>query len=216
MLKVSDYFALEGLDGCGKSTLQKAIEQGLRELGVRYAIVEEPGQDGDRAHLRRIMTDPSTALARDDKNMIRTLLMAADRVMNAELIRDALENGTTILASRSFMSSVVYQGIIGGQLDLVSEIHQKANIPFPSIIFVIRVSGETSIRRTAGRGELDDIEKQVLLRADEFASAYDYAEAFVRHISGGKTRVIYLDGEAPPEDIYAHAMAHIKEQLGCN
>jgi thymidylate kinase len=148
--------------------------------------------------------------------MIRTLLMAADRIMNAELIRDALDTGTTILASRSFMSSIVYQGIIGGQLDLVSEIHQKANIPFPDIIFVIRVSGKTSVMRTAGRGSLDDIEKQVQLRAEEFASAYDYAEAFVRHITGGKTRVIYLDGEASPEDIYAHAMAHIKEQLGCN
>lgn len=213
---LSSYFALEGLDGCGKTTLQKAIEKGLVELGIRYATVEEPGQTGDRAELRRIMTDPATTLAGEDKNMIRTLLMAADRVMNAELIRDALEHGTNILASRSFMSSVVYQGVIGGQLDLVSEIHQKANIPFPDIIFVIRVSGETSVRRTAGRGELDDIEKQVLLRADEFASAYDYAGAFVRHISGGKTRVIYLDGEAPPEDIYAHAMAYIKEQLKWN
>lgn len=213
---ISSYFALEGMDGCGKTTLQEKIQQALVEMGVRFALVEEPGHHGDRKDLRRIMTDPDTLLAQQDKNMIRTLLMAADRVMNADLIRADLEAGTTILASRSFMSSVVYQGIIGGQLDLVTEIHQKANIPFPDIIFVIRVSGETSVKRTVGRGALDDIEKQVLLRADEFASAYDYAESFVRHISGGKTRVIYLNGEASPDDIFAHAMAHIKEQLECN
>ncbi|QKE54641.1 thymidylate kinase [Salmonella phage vB_SalM_SA002] len=209
----SSFFSIEGLDGCGKSELQRAIEAALTEMGVRFSIVEEPGQDGDRAELRRIMTDPATTLAPGDKNMVRTLLMAADRVMNAERIRTDLANGITVLASRSFMSSVVYQGIIGGQLDLVTEIHQKANLPFPDIIFVIKVSGETSVKRTMGRGALDDIEKQVRLRADEYASAYDYAEAFVRHITKGKTRVIYLDGEASREDVFAHAMAHIKEQL---
>lgn len=212
----SSYFGIEGLDGCGKSELLTAIQAALTEMGVRFSIVEEPGQDGDRASLRRIMTDPDTTMASEDKNMIRTLLMAADRVMNAECIRNDLANGVTVLSSRSFMSSVVYQGIVGGQLDLVTEIHQKANIPFPDIIFVIRVSGETSVNRTRGRGALDDIEKQVRLRANEFASAYDYAEAFVRHITGGKTRVIYLDGEASREDVFAHAMAHIKEQLECN
>lgn len=209
----SSYFGIEGLDGSGKTELQLAIQAALTEMGVRFSVVEEPGQGGDRAHLRRIMTDPDTTMAPGDKNMIRTLLMAADRVMNAELIRADLEAGVTVISSRSFMSSVVYQGIIGGQLDLVTEIHQKANIPFPDIIFVIKVSGETSVKRTCGRGALDDIEKQVRLRADEFASAYDYAEAFVRHITKGKTRVIYLDGEASREDVFAHAMAHIKEQL---
>lgn len=209
----SSYIGIEGLDGSGKTELQLAIQAALTEMGVRFSVVEEPGQDGDRAHLRRIMTDPDTTMAPGDKNMIRTLLMAADRVMNAELIRAGLEAGVTVISSRSFMSSVVYQGIIGGQLDLVTEIHQKANIPFPDIIFVIKVSGETSVKRTLGRGALDDIEKQVRLRADEFASAYDYAEAFVRHITKGKTRVIYLDGEASREDVFAHAMAHIKEQL---
>lgn len=209
----SSYIGIEGLDGSGKTELQLAIQAALTEMGVRFSVVEEPGQDGDRAHLRRIMTDPDTTMAPGDKNMIRTLLMAADRVMNAELIRADLEAGVTVISSRSFMSSVVYQGIIGGQLDLVTEIHQKANIPFPDIIFVIKVSGETSVKRTMGRGALDDIEKQVRFRADEFASAYDYAEAFVRHITKGKTRVIYLDGEASREDVFAHAMAHIKEQL---
>lgn len=209
----SSYIGIEGLDGSGKTELQLAIQAALTEMGVRFSVVEEPGQDGDRAHLRRIMIDPDTTMAPGDKNMIRTLLMAADRVMNAELIRADLEAGVTVISSRSFMSSVVYQGIIGGQLDLVTEIHQKANIPFPDIIFVIKVSGETSVKRTMGRGALDDIEKQVRFRADEFASAYDYAEAFVRHITKGKTRVIYLDGEASREDVFAHAMAHIKEQL---
>lgn len=212
----SNYFALEGMDGAGKTELQLAIQAALTAMNVGFAIVEEPGWHGNRGDLRRIMTEPSTTMANEDKNMVRTLLMAADRVINAELIRNSLKEGTVILSSRSFMSSVVYQGVIGGQLDLVTEIHQKANIPFPDIIFVVKVSGSTSIKRTTGRGELDDIEKQVLLRADEFASAYDYAEAFVRHISGGKTRVIYLDGEAPREHVFANAMAHIKEHLGCN
>lgn len=212
----SSYFAIEGLDGCGKTTLQLAIEQALIKMGVKFVTIEEPGHTGDRGELRRIATDPNTTLASQDKNMVRALLIAADRVINADSIRADLKRGNSVLASRSFMSSVVYQGIIGGELDLVSAIHQRANIPFPDIIFVIKVSGETAVRRMTNRGELDDIEKQLLLKANEFASAYDYAESFVRHISGGKTRVIYLDGEAPPDDIFAHAMAHIKERLEWN
>lgn len=217
--RISRNIAIEGMDGSGKSTLQRMIEQGLKEMGVEYIFVEEPGHDGDRAELRRIMTDPNTKLASQDKNMVRTLLMAADRVINAETIRKSLANGVSVLSSRSFMSSVVYQGIIGGQLDLVTMIHQKAAIEFPDLILVLRVSGEISVNRTIGRagiGMIDDIEKQVRANADEFAAAYDIAEAFVRHISNGKTRVVYLDGESSPEDIYPHAMAYIKDLLECN
>ncbi|QXO10310.1 hypothetical protein pEaSNUABM37_00351 [Erwinia phage pEa_SNUABM_37] len=215
---MSDYnfFAADGLDGCGKSTLLDKINAAFKERGHPVAWVDEPGHYGEHEHLRRIMTDSSVNVDPSDKNMIRTLLMAADRVLSAAGIRKAIAKGNAVLSSRSFMSSVVYQGIVGGQLDLVTKIHQEAGLIFPSIIFVLRVSGETSVRRMTHRGPMDDIEKDVADRANQYAAAYDYAESFVRHISGGKTKVIYLDGEASPDDIFAHAMAHIKEHMGWN
>lgn len=214
-----DYFALEGLDGCGKSTLLNKIQAAIEHHGRNIVIVEEPGHHGDHGHLRRIMTYPETNISTTDKNMVRTLLMAADRVLSNGGTRRALAEGSVVLSSRSFMSSIVYQGIIGGQLDLVTKIHQEAGLTFPSIIFVIKVSGAIAVNRLIGRagiGKLDDIEKQMRMKADDYAAGYDYAESFVRHISGGKTKVIYLDGESTPDDIFAHAMAHIKEHLQWN
>jgi len=208
-----DFFAAEGMDGCGKTTLLEKIQAAFKERGHSVVWVDEPGHYGEHGHLRRIMTDSSVGIDPADKNMMRTLLMAADRVLSASGIRKAAARGDAVLGSRSFMSSVVYQGIIGGQLDLVTKIHQEAGLVFPAIIFVLRISGETSVRRMTHRGPMDDIEKDVADKANQYAAAYDYAESFVRHITQGKTKVVYLDGEASPDDVFAVAMAHIKEHM---
>lgn len=210
---MSKYFAIEGLDGCGKTELLNRIQAEFQRRAQEFVFLEEPGHDGNRKQLRTIMTHSGKLRESADTNMMRTLLMAADRVLLKDTIQDAVDNGQAILSSRCFMSSVVYQGIIGGQLDLLTEIHQRANLFYPDLILVVRVDGGTAVQRATGRGELDEIEKLVRDRSNEYAAAYDYAASFVRHISAGKTKVVYLHGNESKEDVFAEAMAHIKELM---
>jgi len=213
---MSKYFAIEVPDGGGKTTLLELIKAEFNRRGERFIALEEPGESGDRAELRRIMTDPQTTLDPADKNIVRTLLMMADRIMIRKGVHVATHVGVPILASRCFMSTVVYQGLIGGEMELVELILERANLIYPDVIFVLKVEPETLRQRMYGRRELDDLEKTVAKDVELYMQMYVHAAPLIERLTKGKTKIIYLDGNASPDEVYAEAMVHIKDHMGWN
>jgi dTMP kinase len=94
--------ALEGIDGCGKSTQARAL---AAALGAR--LTHEPGATELGASLRRLLLAPEA------------LLMAADRAEHLELlVRPALAAGEWVVSDRYSGSTLAYQGY-GRGLDTV-------------------------------------------------------------------------------------------------
>ena len=103
--------ALEGIDGCGKSTQVKILSQRLGALATF-----EPGATALGKSLRTLLLDrdqePVAARA-------EALLMAADRAQHvAEVIVPTLEAGRWVVTDRFSASTVAYQGF-GRGLDRV-------------------------------------------------------------------------------------------------
>jgi dTMP kinase len=95
--------ALEGIDGCGKSTQAAALAE---RLGAR--LTREPGATELGQALRHLLLDPGgpamTARA-------EALLMVADRAQHvAEVIRPALVEGRWVVTDRFSGSTLAYQG----------------------------------------------------------------------------------------------------------
>ncbi len=95
--------ALEGIDGCGKSTQAKILSRRLDALATF-----EPGATPLGRSLRTLLLDrgegPVAARA-------EALLMAADRAQHvAEVIVPTLEEGTWVVTDRYSASTVAYQG----------------------------------------------------------------------------------------------------------
>ncbi len=95
--------ALEGIDGCGKSTQARALAE---VLGARLTF--EPGATPVGARLRQLLLAPDAAapLPRAE-----ALLMAADRAEHVALVLEpALAAGAWVVSDRYAGSTIAYQG----------------------------------------------------------------------------------------------------------
>jgi dTMP kinase len=95
--------ALEGIDGCGKSTQADLLAQRLGAL-----LTFEPGATRLGSTLRRLLLDQDQAPVGE---RAEALLMAADRAQHvSEVVRPALDAGTWVVTDRFSASTLVYQG----------------------------------------------------------------------------------------------------------
>ena len=102
--------ALEGIDGCGKSTQARLLADRLGAL-----LTFEPGATDLGVSLRALLLDPHRPAVAE---RTEALLMAADRAEHvAEVVRPALERGEWVVTDRYSASTLAYQGY-GRGLDL--------------------------------------------------------------------------------------------------
>jgi dTMP kinase len=95
--------ALEGVDGCGKSTQARILAASLGAL-----LTHEPGATALGRALRGLLLDPGqpAPVARAE-----ALLMAADRAQHVEeVVRPALAAGRWVVTDRYSGSTLAYQG----------------------------------------------------------------------------------------------------------
>jgi len=95
--------ALEGIDGCGKSTQARTLAERIGAVSTF-----EPGATPLGASLRTLLLDRHAARV---STRSEALLMAADRAQHvAEVIVPALESGQWVVTDRYSASTLAYQG----------------------------------------------------------------------------------------------------------
>lgn len=113
--------SFEGLDGAGKSTQMRLLEQWLTARDISYIHTREPGGTPFGVEIRRILFNrPEFTIT----PLAEAFLFQADRAQHFEtVILPALEEGTHVLTDRCFDSSIAYQGVARGVgADLVLQI----------------------------------------------------------------------------------------------
>lgn len=183
------YIALEGLEGCGKSTHTKRLGEHLGAV-----ITREPGGTRIGGLLRSILADPDNT---DLAPRTEALLMAADRAQHmSEVIEPALARGQHVVSDRSIYSTLAYQGY-GRQLgttDLRAISVWALNGRLPDIVVFISVPTPILTERLAKR-DLDRFERE---GADFFARIND---GFAELRAAEPDRWIVIDGTAPKDDV---------------
>jgi dTMP kinase len=102
--------ALEGVDGCGKSTQARLLADAIGALSTA-----EPGATPLGATLRTLLLDPALPPVSE---RAEALLMAADRAQHvAQVVGPALDQGRWVVTERFSGSTLAYQGY-GRGLDL--------------------------------------------------------------------------------------------------
>lgn len=140
------YIVIEGGEGSGKTT---TIES-LKKLYPNVVFVSEPGGTPLGKELKRQIFKQKYADITD------VYLFAAARAeLFSTIIIPALKEGKVVVSDRSVVSSMVYQGLVGGiGIDTVKEANACAlQGVIPDKIVYFRTSYETSCARTGKRSD---------------------------------------------------------------
>ncbi len=195
------YIALEGLEGCGKSTHTKRLGEHLDAV-----ITREPGGTRIGTLLRAILADPENS---DLDRRTEALLMAADRAQHmAEVIKPSLAQGRHVVSDRSIYSTLAYQGY-GRQLGteaLLSISTWALQHRLPDLVIYIDVPTDVLNARLAKR-DLDRFERE---GADFFARI---AEGFRELRAAEPERWIIIDGTVPKDDVEAAIRTQVNDRL---
>jgi len=197
------FVTFEGVDGSGKSTQARLLEEHLRGLGREVVLTREPGGTELGEELRRlVLNGPQIS------PWAEAALFAASRAEHAaEVIRPALERGADVVCDRFVDSSLAYQGIARGLglervLDLNLTVLEGL---LPDRTFVLALDATAAGARR--EGEPDRIEQEGDRFQAEVGRAYaDLAERFPE-------RVVLLDGSLSPDQLAAAIQAGVEELL---
>lgn len=146
------YIALEGPEGCGKSTQARLLATTLGAVLTRETGGTPVGQ-----RLREILHDVAVT---DLDARAEALMIAADRAQHvATVVRPALDAGRHVVSDRSVYSTLAYQGY-GRELPLddVRHINDWAlRGTWPSLVVLLEVPATAIARRMRSR-QLDRFE----------------------------------------------------------
>jgi len=157
------FISFEGIEGTGKSTQAKLLQQSLLGLGYEVILTEEPGGTLISLRIREVL------LSVDHTNMkplTELLLYNAARAQHIEeVILPALNRGAVVITDRFTDSTFAYQGYGRGiDLSLLESIDRIATDGLrPDMTMLLDLDVETGLKRNrrinkTDRLELEDVE----------------------------------------------------------
>lgn len=188
------FIVFEGVDGAGKTTQVRLLDERLRRAGYDVVCLKEPTEGPWGRKLRHLAQH-----GREHVSAATELeWFLQDRREDVEQnIRPALERGQIVLLDRYYFSTMAYQGAL--QLDLEEiRLQNEAFAPPPDLLFILAIPPAQGLQRVRQRGELSHFERLDYLErvADIFAAM---RFPYLRHV------------DALPEPRIVHA--HIWQEM---
>lgn len=195
------FITFEGIDGSGKSTQLRLLNNYLRAHGCQPLVTREPGGTTLGLRLREALLD-----AHEEVDPLTELLVfAADRAQHVRrMLLPALERGEVVISDRYADATIAYQGAGRGfPPELISQIVQLATDGLkPELTLLFDVSIEESVSRTtrrssskssAGRGGRDRLD----IEAAEFHTRV--RDAYIQLAKAEPERIKVIDTSGPVE-----------------
>ena len=196
------YIALEGPEGCGKSTQARRLADAIDAV-----LTRETGGTAIGERLRTILHDV-TVTELDAR--AESLIVAADRAQHVvEVVRPALDAGRHVVSDRSVYSSLAYQGY-GRELpiDELRSINDWAiRGTWPDLVVLLDVPTKVIAKRMRSR-QLDRFERA----GDDFHVRV--AEGFAAMAADDPGHWTVVDASRSVADVSAGILATVRDRLG--
>ncbi|MCC5974743.1 MAG: dTMP kinase [Rubellimicrobium sp.] len=205
------FVSFEGIDGCGKSTQSRLLEQALKERGHDVLLTREPGGSPGAEAIRGLLLTGAPDRWSPETEIL--LFTAARRDHLERSIRPALSAGRTVVTDRFADSTRVYQGAArAGLQDLVDRLHALMIGCEPDLTLLIDMDPELALARGLARASGED-------RFEEMGLAFQQRlrRGFLDLAATHPDRICLIDGNRPPEavaaDVVRLVLAHPKATI---
>jgi dTMP kinase len=202
------FISFEGIDGVGKSTQIRFVEDYLRDQGKSVLTTFEPGGTDLGQEIRNLLLHRKGDVAPRSE----ALLYAADRAHHvATKIRPALASGQVVITDRYLDSSVAYQGagrkLSAEEVRNISLWAVDGLLPDLTILLDLDAAKARERRNRTGQEE-DRLEREQV----------DFFEAvraeYLKLSAAEPNRFLVINAEMSPEEIFGHIRPKLDELLG--
>jgi dTMP kinase len=193
---------LEGIDGSGKSTVAKKLEENPEICFLEPVFTREP----TRGTLTG--TAVESAIQSDTDQLAELFLFTADHAEHlAKLVKPELENGKIVISDRYSDSRYAYQGAtlknrLENPLEWVKHLHQGWTV-VPDLTFLFDIEPEIAVERCGKRGEQTKFEKIGFLQ--------NVRENFLSLTAEEPERFVIIDASSSPEEVEKEVVQKILE-----
>lgn len=204
----SYFISFEGIEGAGKSTVTKKVEDFLSSHGYRLVLVREPGGTAFGENLRKSILESKTPI----HPIAEAMLFASSRaqLLTEVILKELKTPKTVVLCDRFMDSSLAYQGIARGLgIETILKIHQHFPLcTVPHRTYYISISLETSMERQRKRN----------LEKDYFESEKeDFYKKLITGFSEASRlfpkRISVINGEQNEEKVANDVLEDLKELI---
>ena len=190
------FITFEGGDGCGKTSVIKAVIEKLENDGYIIVKTREPGGSVIAEKIRNIILDvENTGM----EYVTESLLYAACRSQHLhDIVIPSLEAGKVVICDRFVDSSYVYQGIARGVgFEKVKEINELVvGDNMPDLTIYIDATPEICLAR---RNSRDEAQNRLDLESLEFH--HKVRNGYKQICEMYKDRIVTIDGDQPLEKV---------------
>ena len=191
------FITLEGVDGCGKSTLAKSLKSYFESKGRETVLTREP-----RGKIRELLLN-----SKELPDAAELLLMEASRSEHTEtFIKPALAENKIVICDRYFDSTTAYQGCARGlKSDIIEVLNNFATGGLkPDLTLLLDIDAETGLGRQEG---IDRISASGLAFMEKVRRGYLDAAA------KEPERIAVIDASEPKEKVFDEAVKITEERL---
>lgn len=195
---------LEGIDGSGKSTIAKKLQENPDICGFDLIFTREP--------TRGTLTGNAVenAIQSETDQLAELFLFTADHAEHlAKLIKPALENGKTVISDRYSDSRYAYQGVtlksrFETPLEWVKRLHSGWTV-VPDLTFLFDIEPGIAVERCGKRGEQTKFEKIEFLQK--------VRENFLSLAAEEPERFVIIDASCSMENVEKKVVKKVIEVL---
>lgn len=195
---MSGFVVIEGIDGCGKSTVSETV---ATTIGPRAVLTREPT---DSWIGRAVRKGESSEVS----PYLDALLFMADRANHTLEIEDHLKKDRIVVCDRYYHSTVAYQTAylrrkaLGDNFEWLLDANMRISI-HPDATFLLMISPEEALGRIGDRGELSRFERLDFLR--------EVQDNYLRLAARDGT-IVKVDASRPPAEVVADILRILGER----
>ena len=200
------FISFEGIEGVGKSTTIKKIQNYLQEKGIEVCCTREPGGTEFGESIRNILLDNNTNITAESESLL--LFSIRNQHIN-EIIIPSLDKGTWVLCDRYIDASIAYQGygkkVSLEKINLLIENFTEKVIPDLTIFFDL--SYELAMKRFPNTKSKDRFENL----SDKFFD--DVYNGYLKIASSNANRVKKVDSKLPQEEVCTQIIYEVSKLI---